>query len=167
VIYESDDYQLCSFAAAAPEPGMTLAVTTGVETGQEADGARFDCRPGLERRGHRLLSPRPGPWSARMPGLHCRVSLAGSQPAPRLQLGALTGNTNESWIVSVRGLLNNEQRWNLHREIAVTNETRLKLDLPRASVDELELSIVPTMLPFVKLDHLLLGKTDAQEKTSR
>jgi hypothetical protein len=67
----------------------------------------------------------------------------------------------------VRGLLKDEQRWNLHGEIAVTNETRLKLDLPRASVDELELSIVPTMLPFVKLDHLLLSADDAQEKTSR
>jgi len=167
VIYESDDYRLCSFAAAAPEPGMVLAVTTGGETDQAVDGTRFDCRPGLERRGGRLLSPRPGPWSARMPGLHCRVSLAGSQPAPRLQLGALTGNTNESWIVSVRGLLKDEQRWNLRDEIAVTNETRLKLDLPQASVDELELSIVPTMLPFVKLDHLLLSAADAQERTSR
>ena len=144
---------------------MALAITTGVETGQAAEGARFDCRPGLERRGQRLLSPRPGPWSARLPGLHCRVYLAGSQPVPHLQLGALTGNTNESWIVSVRGLLKDEQRWNLRGEIAVTNETRLKLDLPRASVDELELFIVPTMLPFVKLDHLLLGKAVTQEKS--
>ena len=82
-----------------------------------------------------------------------------------MQLGARTGNTHATWIVAARGLLKDEQRWNLRGEIAVTNETRLKLDLPRASVDELELFIVPTMLPFVKLDHLLLGKAVTQEKS--
>jgi hypothetical protein len=119
----------------------------------------MSCDPPAVQRGSRLIWERPGPWSARRPGLACRLAVAdGGRTIPStLVVTPLVGTASEELFVQARGADDQGLRWSVRRLLPVVNGVALSFQLPAPPVQTVELQIVPVNLPFVKLTRFELG----------
>ena len=171
-IFASDHYVVCRFHAAEPPPGMKLGelgadVSDATElqlAGASTGGYRVDCNPRREPSAETIVFPRPGPWSARAPGVTCTLTAAvgaadehGAVTSlhPRaLSLEVVTGRAVEELTILARAEREGGQRWNLRTRTTVHHGDRLRYALPSGAVDRIEVTLIPSRLPFVKLGSL-------------
>jgi hypothetical protein len=177
-LYDSASYALCAFEAREPPPGMKLAdappapddepVASTRDKGADTT-CRFACEPPPERVADRLVVPRPGPWSARAPGVACTVAAdscsVGERSSPlsprSIELAVVTGRAVEELTILARAERDGAQRWNLRARAIVRDGDALRYALPSGDVDRIEIALVPSRLPFVKLRALALLLGDA------
>lgn len=150
---------------------------SGPDAGDAAPGSSADkgsenrrlfmrCSPQPNEHDGRLVWERPGPWSGRSPGLLCRVHVGrnervGRMVAARLHLTAFVGPATDEFIVEARAFDDLGQRWSVRTRIEVSGTQKMEFRLPRAHMHTLEVTIVPTHLPFVKLTEFALTFEDA------
>jgi hypothetical protein len=174
-IHASERTVLCEFVAAPPTAGTALARTTAAGgmrrydyaalVGGAAGPYSLICDPPALQQGERLIWERPGPWSARRPGLACRLVVARATPrddelpavVDTLVLTPLVGTASEELLIRVRGADSGGTRWSAHARVTVANGQPLSFGLPAIPVSTLELQVVPVNLPFVKLTRFELG----------
>jgi hypothetical protein len=168
-LYQDSSYTLCVFETAEVPAGIGLAQTDDVAPSR-LDLVSFEesgnepyyvaCEPTPIVRSGRLILERAGPWSARRPGLTCRVTVGREQRSGRavartLTLEAFVGQAVEQLIVQVRGSDDLGQRYNLRT--IVSTDRPLTFRIPRSHVHTIEVRIVPVNLPFVKLAQFEIG----------
>jgi hypothetical protein len=139
---------------AAPRIGFLAASDAAVE-------GRLDCRPDFTYGAGVVIFPRPGPWSARAPSAVCELRAgagargnagADSSFRPReLELNLATGRADEYITILVRGVLRGSPRWTLSARRRVRDDELLRYSLPGDEVDRVDVSLLPSYLPFVKL----------------
>ena len=179
VLFTSERFVLCSFRAAEPPAGMKLPPLPGeAPVGRELDLAagggadyRVECTPRRDPTSELIAYPRPGAWSAEAPGVRCELAtiardgLAEHTPLlhPRaLVLEVVTGRAVEEITVLVRGEREGRQRWNLRTRQTVRHGEHLRYALPAGGVDRMQIALVPSRLPFVKLSAFRLALDDSQ-----
>jgi hypothetical protein len=184
-LFASEHYVLCEFKAAEPSPGMklpalgenTLPASKRVQlAGASSPATVVECLPQRDPVAGTIVFPRPGPWSATAPGVVCRVGpregeadAMNPQLRPHaLELEVVTGRAVEELTILVRGEREGRQRWNLRTRVIVRHGEHLRYALPRGEVDHIEVRIVPSRLPFVKLAALAIVLEDSTpSSTSR
>jgi hypothetical protein len=137
-----------------------------------------ECSPERSPDAGSIVFPRPGPWAATAPGVSCTLRPLGGEtddasarPAFRpvgLELEVVTGRAVEELTILVRGEREGRQRWNLRTRALVRHGDSLRYVLPKGDVDRIEVGIVPSRLPFVKLAELAIVLDDSTaSSTSR
>jgi hypothetical protein len=175
-LFVSHAYALCAFADAAPIPGLALPDTPvetsaarriGWVTTEPSDTiGSVRCSPPVLTVSGAWVFPKPGPWSARAPGGTCTFSddrsreleIANDGPVrPRsLEIAFVTGRAVDELFVVAMGRLRGEQRWHLRTRRLVRDGDVLRFALPRGEVDEVEVTLAPSRLAFVKLRRLFI-----------
>lgn len=169
-LHNGELYALCTFEPAPSRPGVSLAEAASpvnseksvthsyaALSGNAAAPLAMSCTPEPATRGNRLVWERPGPWTARYPGLLCRVTVGRNEPtgrmiAERLALTAFVGTAVDEYIVEMRAFDDLGQRWSVRTRADVSETKPLEFQLPRAHAHTFEVAVVPTYLPFVKLE---------------
>jgi len=186
-VFATSAHIVCEFAGRDMPPALRLqeAPARGEdETGAPRIGflaaseaavrGRIDCRPGFTYGAGVVIFPRPGPWSARPPSAVCTLRtgtgttdrMEDAPPfRPRLlELDLATGRAQEELTIAATGTLSGAERWSVRTTRRVRDGDILRYSLPRGDVDRVDVSLLPTYLPFVKLRSfkLLLEPTVGQ-----
>jgi len=168
-LFRLASFELCTFHAAAPSPGVRLP-----EASEESDGAvrvglwsmlfdgsapyRATCTPALDEQANFLHWPRPGPWSPRYPHAFCTIQRRGGNGArfqPRtLVLEPFLGNAVEELLVNVAGQRDGRVRWRMRTRRRLRSHETVRFEFPNGTVDGVRISITPAFLPFLKLARL-------------
>jgi hypothetical protein len=169
-LHDGEHYALCTFEAAKSKPGVSLASTKDAADpektvtrsytellGGAGETVFMNCTPTAAQRAGKLVWQRPGPWSASYPGLYCRMMVGRDKPVGRVVMQQIAftpfvGAAVDEYIVEVRAFDDLGQRWSVRNRTAVSDNTQMAFRLPRAHAHTFEVTIVPTHLPFVKLD---------------
>jgi hypothetical protein len=177
-LHYGERYSLCIFEPTASKPGVNLAkADTPLGSEGNVTHAHTDlidgkderlimqCTPGADHESDKLIWQRPGPWSGRYPGLFCRITVGrekriGRMIAKRLHLAAFTGAATDEFIVEARAFDDIGQRWSVRNRTKVSGTTTMEFRLPRAHAHTFEITVVPTHLPFVKLDDFAMTFED-------
>ena len=170
-LLESEHYLLCRFApvppaagirlaesAARPAPAGSIVVRPALADGTTPGPTFASCTPEPDQRDPRVVWNKPGPWSAAVVTPTCTVRSRGEE---RLQPSGLTivpvlGRSVDELLIRVQGRRGRTVRWNLRTRRRVTDRETLRFSLPSGAVDEVEINITPTFLPFLKLDGFAL-----------
>lgn len=186
-IFATTSHILCEFAGRDVPPAARLqeAPASGDdETGatrigflaasEAAARGRIDCRPGFTYGAGVVIFPRPGPWSARAPSAVCvfRADTESDDRAddgppfrPRfLELDLATGRAQEELTIAATGTLAGVEQWSLRAMRRVRDGDPVRYSLPRGEVDRVDVSLLPTYLPFVKLRSLTLLLDPAERR---
>ena len=178
-IFATTLHVLCEFAARDPLPGALLHDTSGrddhagsrsrigfLAASEAAVEGRIECRPEFIYGAGVVIFPRPGPWSARAPGAACVLrldsragELGGEEVAfhpQALELDIATGRAEEEITIIASGTLAGAQRWSLRTRRRIGDGETLRYSLPREEVDRVDVSLLPSYLPFVKVRHFSL-----------
>ena len=140
--------------------------------GASPPGYRVECEPERDPVADVIVFPRPGPWSARAPGVTCTLTAA-PEPSqgdvdatlfqPRaLAFEAVTGRAVEELTVVARAEREGGQRWSLRTRAIVHHGDVVRYALPNGLVDRVEIALVPSRLPFVKLGSLAVVVDEAR-----
>ncbi|MEE8311530.1 MAG: hypothetical protein V3R77_04685, partial [Candidatus Binatia bacterium] len=178
----AESFTLCEIAARATsvEPlddarpqhrgPHTLALTRMLaDRGQDGNVATVTCDPApvLTPAADGVEWPRPGPWNPTPARAHCIVRLPTSNgPAMRpatLLVEPKLGRAVDELLIRVSGRLGGRSLWTAAATRRVRRGSRVELVLPDVAVDEIELLIVPSFLPFLKLVTIELTFDDAPE----
>lgn len=173
-LFATSSHILCEFAARDPIPASPLreALLRSDETislprigflaaSDAAVEGRVECVPEFTYGAGVVVFPKPGPWSARTPSASCtlRASIGASDIAggdspfrpQELEINLATGRTEEELLIVATGVIAGSPRWSQRTRRRVSDGTVLRFDLPRDDVDRIDVSLLPTYLPFVKV----------------
>jgi hypothetical protein len=172
-IFATTSHVLCEFAARDVPPGLRLHdAPADTEAGADAPRigflaaseaaveGRVECRPEFAYGAGVVIFPRPGPWSARAPSAECTLRADadalrgdGSPPfRPRLlELEVATGRAHEEITIVATGHRDGAQRWSLRTRRRIIDGEAIRYVLPRGDVDRIDVSLIPSYLPFVKV----------------
>ncbi len=179
-VFASEHYVLCEFEAAEPPPGMKLPALGEIApdaservqlAGASSPAYIVECQPPRDAVAGTIVFPRPGPWSATAPGVSCNVRSREGEAGDTssrvplrphaLDLEVVTGRAVEELTILVRAEREGRQRWNLRTRAIVRHGEHLRYALPKGEVDHVEVRIVPSRLPFVKLAQLAIVLDDS------
>jgi len=173
-IFATASHVLCEFAARDPLPVSPLQEVSarGADAGPAprigflaaSDAAvegRVTCRPEFIYGAGVVIFPRPGPWSARAPSAICELRIdSGARGLPGepatfrpqdLELYLATGRAVEELTIVATGIRAGTLRWSQQARRRVGDRDALRYALPNDEVDRVEVSLLPTYLPFVKV----------------
>jgi hypothetical protein len=173
-IFATTSHILCELAARDVAPGLRLQEV--VARGDATSGAprigflaasdaavegRVECKPAFTYGAGVVVFPRPGPWSARAPSAVCVLRAdtsagASSDDSPPfrpqlLELDIAAGRAHEEVTVVATGSRAGAQRWSLRTRRRIVDGDVLRFGLPEGEIDRVEVAIVPSFLPFVKV----------------
>jgi hypothetical protein len=163
---------------ATPDASETMIGERVQLAGASSPAYVVGCSPARDPDAGAIVFPRPGPWAATAPGVSCTLRRRGGEADNAsarlafrpvgLELEVVTGRAVEELTILVRGEREGGQRWNLRTRALVRHGDVLRYALPKGGLDRIEVTIVPSRLPFVKLAQLAIVLDDSTpSSTSR
>ena len=174
-LFANGTFALCVFRPQSPALGTRLPAAEPAGDGGKrvslpdalaaaAGSARVTAACDEEPRvaGDAMVWARPGPWSASFTAAACTVwdDRGGTFVARTLVLRPLLGGAVEELTIQVVGEEGSVLRWRLRTRVRAHDRQTLRFAFPRAAVSHVRIEIVPSFLPFVKLETLELTFED-------